>query len=151
MTDSLLEVAAAVIVQAGKILVAKRAPTQHQGGKWEFPGGKLEVGETAKQALVRELEEELGIQVRASRPLIQIKHAYPEKTVRLSVFKVSRFTGNPQGREGQPIQWVTLAEMNGLEFPAANSPIIQAVNLPEICGITPPKWDGPACSIITNS
>lgn len=138
------EVAAAVIEQAGQILISKRADSKHQGGKWEFPGGKLEAGETARKALSRELEEELGIVITDARPLIQILHHYPDKSVRLSVFKVTGFSGTPKGLEGQPILWVNPSQLNDLEFPPANFPIIQAAQLPEICAITPPNWNTPA-------
>ncbi len=142
--DQPLEVAAAVIERMGQILISKRAKPKHQGGKWEFPGGKLEMGETSQQALARELKEELGIVINNARPLIQILHHYPEKSVRLSVFKVTGFSGKPQGREGQPIRWVKLSQLNEFEFPTANLPIIQAAQLPEVCAITPPAWDDSA-------
>lgn len=128
----LVHVAVGVIVNAdGKILIAKRSLNAHQGGLWEFPGGKVDAGETIEQALVRELYEELAIEVLASQPLIQIRHHYPDKSVLLDVHKITRFTGEPCGNEGQPIQWVDAKELNNFEFPAANHPIISAINLPE--------------------
>lgn len=132
-----LHVAAAVILDAaGRILIARRAPEQHQGGLWEFPGGKVEAGENAQQALARELHEELGIQVRRARPLIRIRHQYPDKSVLLDVWRVTAFDGQPQGREGQPIRWVTAAQLDDYPFPAANRPIISAARLPDRLLIT---------------
>ena len=133
----LVHVAVGVIVNAdGKILIAKRPLNAHQGGLWEFPGGKVDTGETIDEALVRELHEELAIEVLASQPLIQIRHHYPDKSVLLDVHKITRFLGTPIGNEGQPIQWVDAKSLNNFEFPAANHPIISAVNLPEKYVIT---------------
>lgn len=133
----LVHVAVGVIVNAyGKILIAKRPLSAHQGGLWEFPGGKVDAGETIEQALVRELHEELAIDVLANQPLIQIRHHYPDKSVLLDVHKITQFLGAPIGNEGQPIQWVDAKELGNFEFPAANRPIISAINLPEKYAIT---------------
>lgn len=133
----LVHVAVGVIVNAdGKILIAKRPLNVHQGGLWEFPGGKVDAGETIDQALVRELREELAIEVLASQPLIQIRHQYPDKSVLLDVHKITQFTGKPIGNEGQPVQWVDEKALENFEFPAANHPIISAINLPEKYAIT---------------
>jgi 8-oxo-dGTP diphosphatase len=133
----LVHVAVGVIVNAdGKILIAKRPLSAHQGGLWEFPGGKVDVGETIEQALVRELHEELAIDVLTSQPLIQIRHHYPDKSVLLDVHKITQFLGIPIGNEGQPIQWVDAKELNNFAFPAANRPIISAINLPEKYAVT---------------
>lgn len=133
----LVHVAVGVIMDNdGKIFIAKRPLDVHQGGLWEFPGGKVDANETIQQALVRELREELAIEVLASEPLIQIRHHYPDKSVLLDVHKITRFTGEPCGNEGQPVQWVEPSELNNFEFPAANSPIIAAINLPATYVIT---------------
>jgi 8-oxo-dGTP diphosphatase len=133
----LVHVAVGVIVNAnGKILIAKRPLSAHQGGLWEFPGGKVDTGETIEQALVRELHEELAINVLASQPLIQIRHDYPDKSVLLDVHKITRFLRTPIGNEGQPVQWVDAKDLSNFEFPAANRPIISAINLPEKYAIT---------------
>lgn len=127
----LVHVAVGVIINAdGKILIAKRPLAAHQGGLWEFPGGKVDPGETIEQALVRELREELAINVLASEPLIQIRHHYPDKSVLLDVHKITQFDGAPCGNEGQPVLWVDAKQLGEFEFPAANRPIIAAVNLP---------------------
>lgn len=133
-----VHVAAAVILaEDSRILIAKRPDDKHQGGLWEFPGGKVEEGEDARVALARELEEELGIQPAAARPLIQVRHDYPDKQVLLDVWEVSAFSGEPHGAEGQPLAWVTQRELLDYEFPAANRPIVAAARLPAEYLITP--------------
>ncbi|MDP3814082.1 Nudix family hydrolase [Pseudomonas sp.] len=139
-----IHVMAAVIRGAdGRILIAKRSDDQHQGGLWEFPGGKLEAGEAPTVALARELEEELGIRPTAARPLIQVRHAYPDKQVLLDVWEVSAFSGEPHGAEGQPLAWASPRQLHEYEFPAANRPIIAAARLPEHYLITPEGLEGP--------
>jgi 8-oxo-dGTP diphosphatase len=131
MRKQRMQVAVGVVRNAaGQILIALRAPTLHQGGLWEFPGGKLEVGETADQALRRELKEELDITVQSATPLISICHQYPEREVQLLVFEVSGFSGLARGNEGQPVRWVEPEDLAAYTFPAANRPIIAAVQLP---------------------
>jgi 8-oxo-dGTP diphosphatase len=132
-----VHVAVGVIVgKDGTILIAKRPEKTHQGGLWEFPGGKVEQGETLFNALKRELQEELAIEVVSTEPLIKIRHDYGDKVVLLDVHKVTQFSGQPQGNEGQPIQWVTPAALHNYEFPAANRPIITAINIPQRLLIT---------------
>jgi len=137
MTDSTVHVAAAVIERDDKILVSRRLDASHQGGKWEFPGGKLEAGESVAQALVRELQEELGITALEYHPLIQIYYEYPEKRVLLDVWTVSQFSGKPHGKEGQAVQWLFPGQLGQHEFPPANLPIITAAQLPGQYIITP--------------
>ncbi len=133
-----LHVAAGVIRGCdGHVLIAKRSMDKHQGGLWEFPGGKVEEGETAEGALARELAEELGIAVTAARPLIQVRHDYPDKQVLLDVWEVLEFDGEPHGAEGQPLAWVPAENLHRYEFPAANRPIITAARLPKSYLITP--------------
>lgn len=134
-------VAAAVIRRAGKILIAQRPADKHQGGLWEFPGGKVESGEPLVEALRRELQEELGIVLRASRPLIRIRHDYPDKSVCLDVHEVTAFDGEAHGREGQPVRWVSPDELTAYQFPAANLPILAAARLPTMYQITPDSLD----------
>ncbi|CAG8867058.1 Thiamine-phosphate synthase [Pseudomonas fluorescens] len=139
-----IHVVAAVIRGAdGRILIARRADTQHQGGLWEFPGGKVEEGEAIGTALARELHEELGIVVTASRPLIKVGHDYPDKHVLLDVWEVSAFSGDPHGAEGQPLAWVSPRELGQYEFPEANQPIVAAARLPDQYLITPQGLEVP--------
>lgn len=133
-----LHVAAAVITnKAGEILIARRHDHLHQGGLWEFPGGKIEKAEHARDALGRELDEELGIHVVEARPLIRIPHHYPDRKVLLDVWLVSRFSGDAHGREGQAVEWVAPEQLSNYEFPEANWPIIKAAQLPDRYLITP--------------
>lgn len=139
-----VHVAAAVIRGVdGRILLARRADTQHQGGLWEFPGGKVEADESVAAALSRELQEELGIQVTTARPLIKVQHDYPDKQVLLDVWEVSAFTGEPHGAEGQPLEWVAPRDLLNYEFPAANAPIVAAARLPADYLITPGELETP--------
>ena len=126
----LIHVAVGVIKNPyGEILIARRNEQAHQGGLWEFPGGKVEAGETVQQALSRELEEELGIQCQegAMRELIVVEHDYGDKQVRLEVWWVNNFVGLPEGKEGQPLRWVVASNLTQFAFPAANEPIVQAI------------------------
>lgn len=97
----------------------------------------MEDGEAVRIALDRELQEELGIRPQAARPLIQIRHDYPDKQVLLDVWEVLAFSGEPHGAEGQPLAWVSERQLLEYEFPAANKPIVAAARLPERYLITP--------------
>lgn len=139
-----VHVAAAVIRGSdGRILIARRADSQHQGGLWEFPGGKVEAGEAVEIALARELHEELGIVVTQARPLIKVSHDYADKQVLLDVWEVDGFTGEPHGAEGQPLAWVSARELSQYEFPEANQPIVAAARLPGEYLITPGELEAP--------
>lgn len=107
--------------------ICRRATYQHQGGKWEFPGGKVEQTETVQQALARELQEEIGINVKAAQPLLVIEHSYSDKAVKLDVWLVTEFTGTAQSLEGLENRWVQLDELEQLDFPEANRPIIDVL------------------------
>lgn len=132
-----IEVAVAVIVnEQQQVLVTLRPDHVHQGGLWEFPGGKLEQGETITQALTREITEELGIQIGDNEPLMQIQHDYPDKSVRLDVRRVSQFFGEPRGLEGQPVEWRDISSLDARDFPQANRAIIHALQFPDIYMIT---------------
>jgi 8-oxo-dGTP diphosphatase len=131
-----LQVVVGVIKNAsGQILITLRDKSLHQGGLWEFPGGKIEAEESAEQALVRELKEELDIDVKAATPLISIRHDYPDLTVQLHVFSVETYSGLAKGCEGQPVKWVEADELVNYAFPAANQPIITAARLPPFYAI----------------
>ena len=123
-----LHVAVAAIVSAdGRVLISRRPERVHQGGLWEFPGGKVEPGEDTETALARELQEELAITPTQTAPLVQVHHDYPDLSVFLDVLLVSSFEGEPHGAEDQPLRWVTAAQLDTLDFPAANRPILDAV------------------------
>ncbi len=127
----LLVVAAIIRGPDGRILLSQRPAHKHKGGCWEFPGGKVEAGEALDTALARELEEELGLRVRACQPFMTIEHHYPELSVRLCFREVTAFEGQPVGREGQPVQWFTPGELGALDFPEANQPVVKALALPD--------------------
>jgi len=137
-----LHVAAAVIEDdSGRVLIARRPQHLHQGGLWEFPGGKVESDETVYDALVRELKEELGIQVTTATPLIRIPYDYPDRKVLLDILRVTAFENKPHGAEGQEVVWVERDALQGYEFPAANAPIVTAAKLPHRYLITPEPGD----------
>lgn len=115
---------------AGEILIARRAQQAHQGGLWEFPGGKVEPGETVQEALARELREELGVYTGDYQPVIQVAHDYGDKAVLLDVYRARIVHGQPHGREGQPLAWVAPGDLQDYPFPAANRPIVRALTLP---------------------
>lgn len=119
--------AVGVILRDQQIFLTKRASHVHQGGKWEFPGGKVESGETTTQALHRELQEEVGIDTLACRHLMDIKHDYGDKKVHLEVYIVDQFLGEPSAQEGQEEAWYELNQLTTLVFPEANKPIIEAL------------------------
>ena len=127
---SVLHVAVgAIVTDDDRVLLSLRAKSSHQGGLWEFPGGKVEDGETVTEALVRELYEELEITATSYSPLIKVSHDYGDKAVLLDVWLVTAFSGTPSGREGQKIAWYKLSELGSVEFPKANAAIVNALQL----------------------
>lgn len=118
-------VAVAVIIVQDKVLLAQRPKHLHKGGYWEFPGGKVEAGEKVEDALVREIEEELGIVPIKFKPLIEVSYDYPEKNVLLDVWLVSDYFNVPEGREQQLIRWVEKNAIDTFQFPEANQPIVE--------------------------
>lgn len=121
-----IHVAVGVIINAKQqILIAKRPAHLHQGGKWEFPGGKVEQNESVTEALARELKEEVNIEVTASTPFLTINFDYSDKQVFLDIHQVTAFDGIAQGQEGQQIRWVNKSELSLYQFPKANEPIIE--------------------------
>lgn len=127
---SAVHVAVGVIKNScGEILISRRDESVHQGGLWEFPGGKVEPGESVRQALLRELREELNIEVNRASPLIKINYSYPDLDVLLDVWSVENFSGSIAPCEGQPLKWVTTRQLTDHRFPAANRPIIIAAGL----------------------
>lgn len=126
---SRIQVVAGIIVKntAGnerQVLLAKRNAKQHQGGLWEFPGGKVDTHEDHFSALQRELQEELGITIQNSQFFQEIKFDYSDKQVALNFYLISEYTGNEHGAEGQPLEWVRLSELKNYSFPEANRAIV---------------------------
>lgn len=122
-----VHVAVGVIARGNDIFITLRPDDAHQGGKWEFPGGKVEQGETVQDALKRELAEEVGIDVRHTTPLIVISHDYGDKLVKLDVHIVNDFVGEPFGKEGQQSKWLAVSQLKSADFPSANADIICSV------------------------
>jgi 8-oxo-dGTP diphosphatase len=123
-----IHVAVGVIIDADqRVLVTKRHLHQHQGGLWEFPGGKVEPGETAKAALKRELFEEVGLEIISATPLITVTHDYLDKAVLLETFQINQFKGLATPKENQIMQWIELSALQTLEMPVANLKIREAL------------------------
>ncbi len=123
--NNVVHVAVGVLVDSkGRVLIARRPPSSHQGGLWEFPGGKVEGHEAVTDALTRELAEELGVKVLSTAPLLQVNHAYLEKAVLLDVHHVIEWVEEPRGCEGQPLAWVMPSSLNDYQFPEANRAIV---------------------------
>ena len=132
-----VEVAAAVIFHdVGKFLLAERPAGKVYAGYWEFPGGKIEPGETADHALRRELHEELGIDVERAYPWITRDYDYPHAAVRLRFFRVTRWRGELHGRENQRFSWQSTRNLTVAPLLPANAPILRALDLPAVYGIS---------------
>lgn len=134
---NIIHVAVAVIMnEHNQVCISLRDKNVHQGGLWEFPGGKIEQNETVVQALKREVKEELNLSIEVSRPLIKINHTYSDVSVCLHVQKIQSFSGEVKSMEGQLVKWVDVSQLASLDFPAANIGIIKAIQLPEYYLIT---------------
>ncbi|MGY3265916.1 Nudix family hydrolase [Lysobacter sp. HA35] len=121
----------------GRVLLARRTEGRDLAGLWEFPGGKREPGETPEQALVRELHEELGIDVRVGAPLIRVPQQYPDKALVLDVRIVDAWTGAARGLEGQALAWVPLDKLSRYDMPPADRPVLAALLQPALYAVTP--------------
>jgi len=123
----ILVVAAALYDATGRVLIAQRPPGKHMAGRWEFPGGKVGAGEAEREALGRELAEELGIEVRAAEPLMRLTHTYADREVELSLWIVQRYRGVPAALDGQALKWVTPAQLACEDILEADRPFIAAL------------------------
>jgi 8-oxo-dGTP diphosphatase len=121
-----LVVACALVDSDGRILIAQRPPGKKMAGLWEFPGGKIEPGETPEATLVRELREELGIETKSAclAPLTFASHAYDDWHLLMPLYVCRRFEGIPQPREGQALKWVRAKELRQYPMPPADLPLI---------------------------
>lgn len=111
--------------EAGRWLVASRPDGKELAGWWEFPGGKRSTAEAPYAALVRELDEELGVTVEAAEPCLTLVHPYPGKRVRLDVWLVTRFSGSPEPREGQALRWLHARDFDTIPLLPADRPIVE--------------------------
>ena len=140
-----IHVVAAVITDArGRILLARRTDGRDLAGLWEFPGGKCEPGESPEQALVRELQEELGITVQVGAALINVPQRYPDKRLRLDVRRVTSWQGTPRGVEGQALAWVAPEKLVLYHMPPADQPVVAMLLQPDRYLVTPEPGDSDA-------
>jgi 8-oxo-dGTP diphosphatase len=138
MTAKLIHVVAGILRDdIGRVLLAQRPLGKHLAGHWEFPGGKVEPGESPLDALARELEEEIGIVVESARPLIAVPWTYAEKRIVLDTWDVERYRGDVAAREAQALRWMSIDALASLPMPAADRPIVDALRLPDRYLITP--------------
>lgn len=120
-----IKVAVGVLVDGeNRVLIGQRTARDAYYQQWEFPGGKLESGESPAQALKRELAEELGIQVAESEPIMEWQHHYPDRFVHLFVERVTQYQGEPRSKENQALKWVALDEIEHIDFLAGNQAIV---------------------------
>jgi 8-oxo-dGTP diphosphatase len=130
-------VAAVLRDRRGRILLARRTAGRDLAGAWEFPGGKVEPDETPEAALARELEEELGIRIGATAPLIRVPQAYPGKRIVLDVRVVADYAGTPHGREKQALAWTPLGKLATYPMPPADRPVVAALTQADRLLVTP--------------
>jgi mutator protein MutT len=128
--DTVHVVAGALIGSDDRVLIAQRPLGKHLAGGWEFPGGKLDPGEDREAGLRRELREEIGITVLRCRPLIRLRHAYPDRKVLLDVWLIDRFVGHPASLDGQSLRWCTRDQLLEADLLPADRPVITALRLP---------------------
>jgi len=144
-TSASVHVVAGVLTDArGRILLARRTAGRDLAGAWEFPGGKVEPGETPFQALDRELHEELGIRIHSMEALIAVPQAYRDKRIVLDVFRISRFSGKAKGLENQALAWSPPDKLGTYPMPPADRPVVAALSQPSQYLITPANVGKPA-------
>ena len=124
-----VKVAAGLVFKDGKLLIAKRPKNSHLGGMWEFPGGKLELGESFENCLKREMFEELGVKVNVSYEFEEILHQYSEMTVLIKFFICSLSSGKPKAIQCSEFQWINRRDLTRYNFPAADIKVINQLRL----------------------
>ena len=120
----ILTVVAAIIWKDGKLLITRRPKNTHLGGLWEFPGGKVESGETLEAALAREIKEELDISIDVHDEFMAVTHEYPDRTVNLHFFNCAIRAGNPKPLSADELRWIAREDLDSFEFPAADRELI---------------------------
>jgi mutator protein MutT len=128
----IIEVSAALIFRDGKLLITQRHAKSHLGGLWEFPGGKREAGETFEQCLVREIREELGVEISAGKLFEEIIHDYPEKSVRLKFFICRLLSGEPLPLDCAAVKWIGRSDLATHAFPAADAQLLEKLKSPHL-------------------
>lgn len=120
-----LQIAVGIIRNADNaIFITRRAADAHMANKWEFPGGKIETGETPEQALIRELQEEVGILAQEPALFETLEYTFPDRRISLWFYIVDKWQGDPWGKEGQPGEWVAVSVLDAAAFPPANEPVV---------------------------
>jgi len=132
LTKNCINVSAALVFRAGKLLITQRHLKSHLGGLWEFPGGKREAGETFEQCLVREIREELGVEISVGTLFGEISHDYPEKSVRLKFFRCRLLSGEPQPLDCAAVKWIDRSELDLHDFPAADVQLLAKLKSPRV-------------------
>jgi mutator protein MutT len=132
----IIEVSAALIFRGGKLLITQRHADSHLGGLWEFPGGKREPGETFEQCLVREIREELGVEIMVGELFEEIAHDYPEKSVHLKFFLCRPLSGEPQPLDCAAVKWIAKPELQTHDFPAADARLLDKLARFDFSGFT---------------
>jgi len=128
-------IAGALSDRQGRVLIAQRPRGRHMAGRWEFPGGKLAFGEDSYDGLRRELAEELGVIVREARPLIRLRHDYPDRRVLLDVWQVTAYDGEPKSLESQALTWARPDELPSHDLLEADRAIVTALRLPRLARV----------------
>lgn len=128
LTGTVIDVIVGILTDgAGRVLIAERPAGKHMAGSWEFPGGKLLQGEPPLAGLKRELAEELGVDVLDAKPFCELRHSYPDRSVRLEVWWVLRFSGRAEPREGQALRWCDAAGLSAAAMLPADAPLVDRV------------------------
>lgn len=136
-SNTIVDVAVGVVTHGdGRVLLAERPQSKPSAGYWEFPGGKFESNESPREALARELHEELGVELDAAYPWITRIHRYPHMTVRLHIYRVTGWHGDPHGREGQQLSWEDPLAVGVSPLLSANDGILRSLNLPQLYAIS---------------
>jgi 8-oxo-dGTP diphosphatase len=120
-------VAGALFDAQGRVLIAQRPPGTHMAGRWEFPGGKINAGESELEALSRELLEELGVRLESAERMLELSHDYPERRVELCMWRVTAYLGEPRMLDGQALKWVQPAELGREDLLEADRPIVSVL------------------------
>ncbi len=128
----IIKVAVAIVEHQGKILISQRTEDQTLSGHWEFPGGKIDLGETVEACVVRELKEELDIEVKPKKKVWDVTYDYPDRTIELSFFICDWVGGEPKSMENQTFKWVAQDELTQYTFPPANKELIEKLSKKEI-------------------
>jgi 8-oxo-dGTP diphosphatase len=136
--EDYIHVVAAIIWEPGdsqRFLIAQRQKGKHLQDYWEFPGGKLELGESPRQALQRELQEEVNILLTRASPYMRVYYRYPERNILLDTWMVEEYRGDPVPGEQQLLRWIDLSQTDDYQFPPADIPIIEAIKSSAKAGI----------------